>query len=320
MNQALWISFFRWLQDTAWLSYIRECSYLYLVILSLHVAALVWFGGMVMVTDLRLLGIGLRGYSVAEVVNGLRGPKRFGFVSAVLSGVVLFASQAGQFADNRWFWAKIALLVLIGLNYLIFGRAVYHNTGALDNAAQIPGTAKLAAGLSLLLWTGVVCAGRGPATIKDLMHSMIDPNGDFVFSSVQEIADGHGAREKAPRTAEEWKDVRQHLAVLSEAPELLAGRRAARPRDRSRNPKRESEPEEIQKAVDADPPALIRRARKLQNAARVAMQAVDAKDKTALLQAIDGIDKACESCHLRYWYPNDKRAQEAAKEDGITEF
>jgi cytochrome c556 len=31
------------------------------------------------------------------------------------------------------------------------------------------------------------------------------------------------------------------------------------------------------------------------------------------------VDKACESCHLRYWYPNDKRAREAAKADGVVD-
>jgi len=31
------------------------------------------------------------------------------------------------------------------------------------------------------------------------------------------------------------------------------------------------------------------------------------------------VDKACESCHLHYWYPNDKRAREAAKEDGVVD-
>jgi hypothetical protein len=49
------------------------------------------------------------------------------------------------------------------------------------------------------------------------------------------------------------------------------------------------------------------------------MKAVEAKDKDALLIGLDAIDKACESCHLRYWYPKDKRAQEAAKQDGIIE-
>ena len=153
------------------------------------------------------------------------------------------------------------------------------------------------------------------------MHSMVDPTGDFVFKSVQQIADEHGIREKAPHTDADWNDVRQHLLILREAPSVLttAGRIAARPSDRSRNPQVENGPQEVQSLLDADRPAFIRRARRLQDAAILAIQAVDAKDKNALFHAIDGIDKACENCHLHYWYPNDKRAQEAAKEDGITE-
>jgi hypothetical protein len=107
--------------------------------------------------------------------------------------------------------------------------------------------------------------------------------------------------------------------VLLEAPNLLQGRRAARPRDRSKNPEVESEPEDIQKLLDAESSTFIRRAQRLHDAASVAMKAVDAKDKDALLLGLDGIDKACESCHLRYWYPKDKRAQEAAKQDGLVE-
>jgi len=157
-----------------------------------------------------------------------------------------------------------------------------------------------------------------PATIKDIMDSMVNPSGDFVFESVQQIADEHGVREKAPQTNAEWEEVRSHLFVLLEAPNLLAmeGRKVARPEDRSKNPEVENQPEEIQRLVDADRPSFVRRARRLQDAAAVAMQAVDARDQAALFQAIGGIDKACEGCHLHYWYPNDKRAREAAKEDG----
>jgi len=161
-----------------------------------------------------------------------------------------------------------------------------------------------------------------PATIKDIMDSMVEPSGDYVFESVQEISDEHGITEKAPKTNAEWEGVRRHLFVLVEAPNLLTmqGRKAARPEDRSRNPLVENEPEEVQKLLDADRPSLIRRARRLQDAAVLALKAVDAKDKDALFHAIDGIDKACENCHLHYWYPNDQRAREAAKEDGITDY
>ncbi len=161
-----------------------------------------------------------------------------------------------------------------------------------------------------------------PATIKDIMDSMVDPSGDFVFQSIQEISDEHGITEKAPKTDKEWEEVRHNLFILLEAPNLLTmeGRKVARPEDRSKAPGIENEPEEVKKLLDADRPSFIRRARRLQDAAALAMKAVDAKDKDALFRALDGIDKACENCHLHYWYPNDKRAQEAAKEDGITDI
>jgi len=179
---------------------------------------------------------------------------------------------------------------------------------------------------------GMACGTKAPplsqaptllwsATIKDIMDSMVEPSGDFVFESVQEISDERGITEKAPKTDAEWDAVRHHLYVLLEAPNLLTmeGRRAARPEDRSKSPLVENEPEDVQKLLDADRPAFMRRARRLQDAAALALKAVDAKDKDALFHAIDGIDKACENCHLHYWYPNDKRAQQAAKEDGVTD-
>ena len=277
-------------------------SYTYLVILALHMAALVFFGGAVLVTELRRLGMALPSYPVSEVIEGLRVPKRVGLGLAVVSGALLFGAHPGQYLHSPWFWTKIGLLALILLN-----RA----------RQQAP---RVTAGVSLALWAGVIVAGRGPATVKDVMHSMTDPAGDFLFASVERISDEHGTREKAPKTDADWDEVRQRLAVLRETPALLEGREAARARDRSRNPQSESQPEEIQKAMDADRANFQRRARMLQDAAGLGMKAADAKDKQALLQALDRIDKACENCHLHYWYPNDKRAQEAAREDGVTDF
>jgi hypothetical protein len=158
-------------------------------------------------------------------------------------------------------------------------------------------------------------------TIKDIMDSMVDPSGDFLFESLQDIADAGGLRQKAPKTDAEWAEVRHHLQVLTDASHLMTmdGRRAARPEDRSANPAVENQPEEVQRLMDAERPDFNRRARGLQQAAAVGMQAVDAKDKAALLQALTGIDKACETCHLHYWYPKDQRARAAAKEEGVVD-
>jgi hypothetical protein len=158
-----------------------------------------------------------------------------------------------------------------------------------------------------------------PATIKDVMDSMVNPSGEFVFESVYQISDEHGIREKAPQTDADWEAVREHVVVLLEAPNLLVmpGRKVAPPDVTSQNPGIELEPAQIQELIDGDRLAFIRRARGLQDAAAVAMKAVDAKDKDALFQAEDGIDKACENCHLHYWYPNDKRARAVAEGEGI---
>jgi len=156
------------------------------------------------------------------------------------------------------------------------------------------------------------------ATIKDIMDSMVDPSADYIFDSVAQIADEHGIREKAPQTNDEWKEVRRRAVQLLEAPNLLVmqGRQAARPGERSENPDVELQPEEIQKLLDADHAAFATRARTLQDAAQAALQAIDARNPKALFDAAGQLDKACENCHLHYWYPNDQRAQAAFRAAG----
>ena len=157
------------------------------------------------------------------------------------------------------------------------------------------------------------------ATIKDIMDSMVDPSADVLFESVVEIADENGVTHKVPHTDDDWKQVHRHAVVLLEAPNLLVmeGRKVAQAHERSENPQVELQPEDIQKLIDGDRPSFVRRARTLQDAAAMALKAIEIKDSTALFHAIESIDRACESCHLRYWYPNDQRAQQAAKEQGL---
>jgi cytochrome c556 len=156
------------------------------------------------------------------------------------------------------------------------------------------------------------------ATIKDIMDSMVDPSGDALFESIVEIADEKGITHRFPQTNEEWDNVRRHAVTLLEAPNLLVfdGRQVARHGEKSENPEVELQPEQIQKLIDDDRPGFVRRARRLQDAAASALTAIDRKDKDALFKAIESVDHACENCHLHYWYPNDKRAIQAAKEDG----
>lgn len=157
------------------------------------------------------------------------------------------------------------------------------------------------------------------ATIKDLMDAMVDPNAEYLFDNIVEIVDEKGIIDKTPKTDDEWKEVRRRALMLVEAPNLLVapGRTVAKPGEKAEYPEVELSPEQIQKLIDDDREAFVRRARRLQDAATLALKAIDARDKKELFAKLGDVDRACESCHLHYWYPNDKRAQEAAKEEGV---
>src|SRR5581483_5740762 len=163
-------------------------------------------------------------------------------------------------------------------------------------------------------------AARQPSSlsVRAIMAAMVDPSGDFLFESIADVADERGVTHKAPTTSQEWGAVRHHLQVLVDAQRLLIapGLRAADPGDRSSNPEVENEPEQVQRLLDSEHPDFVRRAERLREAATLGLKAVDTHDRTALFAAITAIDKACESCHLHYWYPNDERAHQAAREEG----
>ena len=148
------------------------------------------------------------------------------------------------------------------------------------------------------------------ATIKDIMDSMVDPSAEFLFESVVTIADENGVTEKAPQTDEEWKEVRNRAITLLEAPNLLVmnGRKVAQPGEKPQRPEIELAPDEIQRLVDADRGRFVNHARALQNAAMLLLKATDNRDKKALFDGLTEIDKACENCHLEYWYPSDRKA------------
>jgi hypothetical protein len=155
-------------------------------------------------------------------------------------------------------------------------------------------------------------------SIRTIMAAKVDPSADYLFESIADIADEHGITHKVPRSASEWDAVRHHLQVLVDAERLLIvpGRKAAEPGDRSSNPAVENEPEQVQVLLDTQHADFVARAGRLREAATLGLKAVDARDTKALFGAIGAIDKACESCHLHYWYPNDERAHQAAQEEG----
>jgi hypothetical protein len=151
---------------------------------------------------------------------------------------------------------------------------------------------------------------RPTATIKDIMDSLVDPSADVLWESVATVVTAAGTDERAPRTDDEWANVRRSAIRLLEATNLLQmpGRHVAKPGEKSENPGIELGPEEIEGAINQDRAAFIAFAHGLHDAALPALRAIDARDAQGLGDAGEKIDTACENCHLRYWYPNEASA------------
>jgi hypothetical protein len=148
------------IQDTDFFTSIRESGLVYPVILSAHLSSIALFGGMILMTDLRILGLAMKNTPVSEVVGQFRLWKRIGFVIMVGCGILLGGAKITQYYDNPYFQLKMTLLLLVGVHAFFFHRSVYGNTAQLDRAPVMPGVAKLAAVLSLALWIGIVSCGR----------------------------------------------------------------------------------------------------------------------------------------------------------------
>lgn len=168
------LSFAQWVQSTQFFTAMRGSAYVYPIVLTLHLIAIALFGGMILMVDVRLLGLALLKYPVSELLDQLRPLKRFGFLLMVTCGILMAGCKAEEYYYNAFFWTKMSLLALVGVHALIFHRGVYGNTAQLDAAPAMPGQARLAAALSLLLWTGLVVAGRGIGYIEpplDKIHA-----------------------------------------------------------------------------------------------------------------------------------------------------
>ncbi len=118
------------------------------------------FLGLAVMLDLRLLGIAMRDTPVSEVADRLFPWTVAGFVVMVITGVLLFYGIPVRTYQNIFFRIKVLLLILAGLNVLVFHRTVHSKRAEWDLDPVPPRRARIAGGVSLFLWALIVVAGR----------------------------------------------------------------------------------------------------------------------------------------------------------------
>jgi uncharacterized protein YacL len=138
------LGFCQWLEDTSLSSAIRESAWGFPIIESVHVLGLCLFG-MAILVDLRLLDMALKRVPVSEVTAGLSPWVTASIVAMMVSGVLTFLNAPVDYYNNTLFRIKLIMLLLIGANAWLFRSGVGR---------------RAAVTLSLILWTGVVVAGR----------------------------------------------------------------------------------------------------------------------------------------------------------------
>ena len=149
-----------WLESTQVAGAIRESTWLFPTIETIHVLSIVLVVGSIAMFDLRLLDLASRDRSVTEVYDDVMPWTRASFVCAVIAGALLFTSSATKYYHNVPFRLKMTALLLVGINTAYFEFWTRRGIAAWDRAASTPRAAKLAGGISLVLWIVVVACGR----------------------------------------------------------------------------------------------------------------------------------------------------------------
>jgi len=150
------LSFFTWCENTSLGEAIRASRWLFPAIESVHLLGLALMGGAVLLVNLRLLGLGLRRQPAAQLWRDTW-PWLVGSLTAMLiSGTMLFTSEATKLYYHGAFWVKMISLLLATL----FTFTVMRKVALAEPERVKPIWSRIAALISLILWSTVGVCGR----------------------------------------------------------------------------------------------------------------------------------------------------------------
>ena len=151
---------FDWLYATGIATTLRENELVFPWVEGLHVLAITLVFGSISIVDLRLMGLASRERSVDQLSNTVLPLTWAAFLVAVVSGGLLFASNAPGYAHNVFFRAKVLLILLAGINMLVFQLILNPNTNRNSAVDVIPRSDRIVGALSISLWIAVIACGR----------------------------------------------------------------------------------------------------------------------------------------------------------------
>lgn len=135
---------------------INESSWIFAFVQALHLVALAFLAGAVLLVDLRLLGHGFSSQPLARVARDARPWLIGSLVAMVATGVPQFISLATKEYDSVYFRYKMLfLLIVLIFTFTLKQRVVYAPEGRFGGIVG-----KLVALVSMGLWAMVAISGR----------------------------------------------------------------------------------------------------------------------------------------------------------------
>jgi uncharacterized membrane protein len=140
------------LEQSAWVKTLGETGWMYVTVSVIHYLTMFWFIGSLVVVDLRVMGVAARKRNLGDLAEQLYPWAWTGMVLAVISGFLMFATDAGDWAPDRVFHVKLGLLIVS----IVFAFVVQRGVPNWTKAPQIPTSAKIIAAIALLLWIATI--------------------------------------------------------------------------------------------------------------------------------------------------------------------
>ena len=151
---------FEFMQNSALSEYLRTSLKAMPIVEAIHVMAIVTVFGTIALVDLRLLGYPNVQRSFSKLHHELLQWTWIAFGIAFITGVLLLVVNAATYYRNTAFWLKMGVIVLAGINMLIFEYVTAKSVSKWDKGVLPPPAARTAGALSIIFWIGVIFLGR----------------------------------------------------------------------------------------------------------------------------------------------------------------
>jgi amino acid transporter len=136
------------LEQMRWVKTLSSTGWMYASVSVIHYLTMFWFIGSMAVVDLRVMGVAAKKRNLSELAAQIFPWAWTGMVLAIISGFFMFLTDAGDWAPDPVFHAKLGMIILS----IVFAVLVQRGAPKWSEAPEIPTAAKVIATIALLLW------------------------------------------------------------------------------------------------------------------------------------------------------------------------